>query len=858
MPDNIKAKDADGNDVILRTLESGGIHRPVHAGYDVALDAVKVLTEDGSGNPITSTTDGTKRRLDVDAVSSNITTKFREAFETYPSANWTEVKGSGDIIQIDGNAAAASYLVISKDPHNAGSESSIESTLTFTLPVEMAFGASMSQRTLGQEFSVEIVDTGTPLADVPDLAISSITQTTTVLTVDTTASHGLVVGKSIGIRGCSNQLVNYPSLVVASTPSPTQFTATAGPGGTIPTQTVTNPAGAKGFVYFRERLGRAQNGISQIFESASATQSSLYLRSEAGDALSSGTILGNHAITVGTTASVALASAPYMYTWSPTTEYRIVGQADRVQWSDAPVDTLTQAVNRSLRTQVCPNPSVTYKLRIRATNNKALTVPNAQVVSVAKSGTTTGTFTTDVAHGYTTGDQVVYYGSSDQAATAFPNLLTATAITVTGANTFTAVIGTGTTGTAFGGYVAKVQGGNLMSALGATAITAINATLSTLSDGTRQLVLTGSGTWTGAAIGDYVNVVGCRTSSASLGVDGAWKVANLATTALTLVPATAAMVPSLPANFGTTTCGGGVIRRTDLRLSFVRIFDYERERVELLARPSGDLAGAAPVVLQGGTTAVTGTLTGVTTVTTVTTVTGVTTVSAVTSANLGTPGTIADVASAAITTSATVAAITPTFGTSYEVNIPVTAIAGTLPTLDVSIEESDDSGTNWFKVYDFPRITATGIYRSPLLPLIGNRVRYVQTVGGSAGQSFTRAINRLQSSHPAVPVRQLIDRALTINTLNSTTASLVTADCGNRLQLVVSMGAITTTAPQFQLQGSDDGGLGWYNIGSPLTGVASSTVQLTVVDINSALTRVNVSTAGSGATLNSLTLKAHD
>jgi hypothetical protein len=278
----------------------------------------------------------------------------------------------------------------------------------------------------------------------------------------------------------------------------------------------------------------------------------------------------------------------------------------------------------------------------------------------------------------------------------------------------------------------------------------------------------------------------------------------------------------------------------------VRIFDYERERVELLTRPSGDLSGAVPVILQGGTTAVSGTLTGVTTV------------SAITSANLGGPSTIADVASAAITTTATVSAITPTFGTSYQVNIPVTAVAGTNPTMDVSIEESDDSGTNWFKVYDFPRITANGIYRSPVIPLTGNRVRYVQTIGGTGSPSFTRAINRLQSSIPALPVRQLIDRSINVNSGNPSTASLVTADCGNRLQLVVNMGAITTTAPAFQLQGSDDGGIGWYNIGSPLTGVASSTVQLTVANVNSALTRVNVSTTGSGATLNSLTIKAHD
>ena len=133
--------------------------------------------------------------------AQNITTKFREAFEMYPSARWTETLGSGDLIFIDGNAAAASYLTISKSPLNSGTESSVESSLTFDLPIELAFGASLSQRTLGQEFSVELVDTGTPLAEVTDLAISSITQATTVLTVDTTLAHNLSVGKSIGIRG---------------------------------------------------------------------------------------------------------------------------------------------------------------------------------------------------------------------------------------------------------------------------------------------------------------------------------------------------------------------------------------------------------------------------------------------------------------------------------------------------------------------------------------------------------------------------------------------------------------------------------------------------------------------------------
>ncbi len=553
--------------------------------------------------------------------SQNIVTKFRDAFESYtPGVNWTQTLGSGDLIHVDGNAAASSYLVISKNPLASGTESRITSDLTFSLPVELAIGAAMSQRTLGQEFSVEIVDAGTPLPDVSDLAISTITQATTVLTVDTTLAHGLSVGKSIGIFGCSNALANYPSLVVASVPSPTQFTATAGPGGTIPSQTITNPTGAKGSVYFRERLGRAQNGISQIFENASVTQGSLYIRSESGDALPSGTIAGSHVVTVGTTAPVQLVNAAYQYAFTPTTEYRVFAQADRVQWADSAIDAITQTTSRLLRTQVCPDPSMNYKLRIRATNNKALTVPNAQIISAVKTGTTTATITTDQAHNLLLGDPVVIYGISNQAATAFPNLLTATAVaSVVNSTTFTIVIGTAATVTSYGGYVAKVNGGNLMSALGAIAPAIQNATLSTLSDGTRQLVLTGSATFAAlASIGDGVNVVGCRNlvDGTSLGVDGAWKVANIATTVLTLVPMPGNTPPS---DFTVTNAGGAIIKRTELRISFIRIFDFERQRVEMLARPVGDLAASVPMVAQGGT------ITGVTTVATVSAVTAVTT-----------------------------------------------------------------------------------------------------------------------------------------------------------------------------------------------------------------------------------------
>ena len=194
---------------------------------------------------------------------------------------------------------------------------------------------------------------------------------------------------------------------------------------------------------------------------------------------------------------------------------------------------------------------------------------------------------------------------------------------------------------------------------------------------------------------------------------------------------------------------------------------------------------------------------------TVTSNIGTGTLAAVTSANLGIPGIIADVASAALTTTTTTAAITPTFGTSYEVNIPVTVVSGTTPTLDVTVQESGDTATNWTDVYTFPRITTTGFYRSPPLKLRGNRIRYVQTVGGTT-PSFTRAVNRLQASIDATNlVRQTMLSAQT-----TTGQGLWYTDMGKLPSFaayVAGTGAVTAT---IKIWGRSIAGLGPILLGT--------------------------------------------
>jgi hypothetical protein len=521
--------------------------------------------------------------------------KLREAFQTFPNTNWTVPKqGAGDIIAIEGNAGGASYLSISLDPLTPNTETWVESVGRFKMPSELAFGAHMSQRTVGQEVSMEFVSDEPIIPLFSDIAISSIQQATTTLTVTTSQEHGLKVGNRIGIRGVVDSRLNYPSLVIATTPTLTSFTVTAGSAGTIPSLTA-GPF-TNGFIYARSAMGGSPNGTSMLFENGSSTNASFYAKSESGDSMPIGGVIGgNHSATISTSSSIQPINAALNYAFRPTTEYRLSMLIDRLQWSDVTVDSVGQSSSRANLSQVVPNPEVDYKVRFRATNNKSLTVPVAQIVSAVKTGTTTATITTDVPHGLTTTDLVTIYGIRDQAAASFPNLTSATAVaSVINATQFTVVIGTAATVTSYGGYVARVNGGNLMSSLGA-----ISQTVQSVVRTSNVLTVVGSASWSGLSIGDLINLVGVRNTinGASIGIDGAYRVRDIQTTNLFLEP-----VGNTPTgtNISLTNCGGGVIKRTDFRLSFIRLLDYERLRIEALPRPGGDSANALPVAVNGG------------------------------------------------------------------------------------------------------------------------------------------------------------------------------------------------------------------------------------------------------------------
>jgi hypothetical protein len=766
--------------------------------------------------PITSSTNP------VFVEPQNIATTFREAFETYNTATiWSQSVAAGDIVQLDGNAVSASYLVISKDPLSANTESYVETQATFPIPADLAVGLGMSQRVLGQELSLEFVSAGTPIPLSSDITISSIQQVTTTLTVTTSTAHGLTAGVRIGIRSItSDSRLNYQCLVVNNITSSTVFTVTAGPGGTIPSLSV-GPYTSQGFVYFRSAMGGAPDGYSEIFENSTATNASMYVRSNSGDVFPSGTAAGNHSVTIGSTASVQTVVANFSYAFVPTTEFRSLIQADRVNYYDAGIDTTNQPTARRNVSQVVPKGSETYKIRFRFTNDKALTVPTAIITSAVKAGSTTATITTATAHGLTTGDFIVIYGIGDS--TNFANLTTATAVASTPTSTtFTIAFGASASTTSAGGMVARVNGANIPAAF-------INIVAAQASSTSTELTLIGSGSWT-VVVGDYVNVYGLRNRStgADMGCDGTYKVVSVATSTLILQPIGTTVLPS-PITL--TNTGGQVLKRTDARISYIRLAEYLREKVEVLNK--SDAFSSVPVIFN--------------------TSSSLSTVTTVSNASLVNNLLVNDITSGAITTNNTSGTITPVAGAlSQEFNIIITAVSGTNPTLDFTIQESDDTGTNFYDVYQLPRITAIGQYRTPLIPLTGNRVRYVSTVGGTT-PSFTRTVNRLQS-HTSNPVqRQFFDRTVVPNTLNSTSAVFFTEGCAD-LVVMVNMGAITTTAPVFALQVSVDN-VNWVQLGADITTAASTTSILQVSNAQARFSRLLVKTAGSGATLGYVMVK---
>ena len=228
----------------------------------------------------------------------------------------------------------------------------------------------------------------------------------------------------------------------------------------------------------------------------------------------------------------------------------------------------------------------------------------------------------------------------------------------------------------------------------------------------------------------------------------------------------------------------------------------------------------------------------------------VTTVSTVTSASLS-AASVTDIVSAALTTTATSAAVAITNVQSAAFAVSITAVTGTNPTLDVVIQCSVNT-TTWHDIYHFERATANATLITPNIELPCAQIRYVRTVGGSS-PSFTMSLTRWSKNTNGDEHKNFFDRTIVANTLNSASPS-VWVEGTDAITAIVSSAAATTAA-SFQMEVSADG-TNWATIGTATASVANTTTVVFNGPVVTKFARVRVSAAGSGQTLNFVSIQA--
>lgn len=530
-------------------------------------------------------------------LASNESFKIRDGFESINTDLWELQQDPSDLVELAGNTQGSGYLKISKSLDQDDTDTILLSKFVVDSPVRLALGMSMSQRLAGQHCSFGLVGVdaeGRVVREMPKaepIALASIVQATTTLTVTTVSPHGLVPNDRVEIYDVLDSRANYGEVLVATITSPTVFTVTATPSATIPSVTIAQ-VNSSGFMRRVDPLMGANNAFTIFWEGTSASNAKIISRSQKssiynGVDTSFGT---NH------TNATQANTNNFADAWNPTFMYDLRYKAESVLVRTLPLDSLSPGTTVK-RTQVVPEVGTGYKIRIKASNNKAQTKPIAKIANAVKSGTTTATITTEQPHGLNALDWIQIYGVRDQ--TNFANLTTATQVaSVVNATTFTIAFGAAFTGNSRGGVVIRVNGGKTIAPIAQT-VQSVQVT-------GKQMTVIGSGTWTGLLPGETAELRGIADNTTGVmypQYEGAFKVLSLSTTTLILE------CPNLP-DSGLVNVGGAVFKRTDLRLHLFRALDYTRHTVEVDGSVGNisDYQEALPVNMVNFSTSISGTV----------------------------------------------------------------------------------------------------------------------------------------------------------------------------------------------------------------------------------------------------------
>ena len=405
----------------------------------------------------------------------------------------------------------------------------------------------------------------------------------------------------VHIVGLVDTRLNYQNACISFI-SPDRKTLTVGFSDELVLPSVAiapvTPVAGSARVHFYNNLGGAQNGFGIRFTGTTATSAALVSVFGGGDAQVSGTLLGDHRTTVSSSAPVYLNGVFGNYELKATTRYRLEGRPNDCSFLDKPADTVGVATNRYARTAVKPAAQSKLQPRLRLYQPVGMTRPVAKIISAVKTGTTTTTINHDGAYNFTTGQYVTIKGIRD--VVNFAPMTTAVAITVLSPTQFTCVMGTAVTATSYGGAVVLCNGSVDQPGIVGQVVQTVQSGVAGTIQAPGWLNLSGSAAWVGVNVGDYVNLYGVRAdlTGANIGVDGAWEVAHLSTTTMTLKPVYDIFGNRVSPELGTlglTNASGAVIIRTTLRAHDVLLESWSEVRTMLDGQGTVRVDKAIPV-----------------------------------------------------------------------------------------------------------------------------------------------------------------------------------------------------------------------------------------------------------------------
>jgi len=358
-------------------------------------------------------------------------------------------------------------------------------------------------------------------------------------------------------------------------------------------------------VHFYNNMGGAAEGFGLRFTGTTTTSAAIVSLFGNGDAQVSGSLFGDHRVTVSSSAPQYLNGVMGNVELKATSRYRLEGRPSECAVLDKAIEGIsTIFTGRAGRTAVKPAYHLPLYPRMRVYQPIEMSRPVSKITAISKSGTTTATVTHDGSTTFAVGNIVGIYGVRD--ITNFAQTVAAVA-SVISATQFTLVLGSAVTATSYGGTVSIINGGAAQPGIIGQHVQSV----AQLAANTEWLSIVGNTTWSGVSIGDYINLHGVRDSAgADIGVDGPWEVAHVSTTALYVKPIFdlfgVRRSPVMPA-IGTTpvNAGGSVILRTTARVHDLMLETWSESKTSIDGQGTGRIDKALPVYSVGGTQAAT-------------------------------------------------------------------------------------------------------------------------------------------------------------------------------------------------------------------------------------------------------------